>query len=50
MKEVLIDARAAGERLVKDLLKLSSKLDKHDDKSHSEVYLAFNLHSPVVSF
>ena len=42
MKEVLIDAKAAGERLLKDLLKISGKLDRNDDKSHSEVFLALN--------
>ncbi len=39
MKEVLLDARAAGERLIKDLLKISGKLDQNDTKSQSEVLL-----------
>ena len=48
MKEVLIDARAAGERLIKDLLKISAKLDKNDVKTQSEVYLVLNLQYIVV--
>lgn len=42
MKEVLIDAKAAGERLLKDLLKISCKLEKNDEKSHTQVFLAQN--------
>ena len=43
MKDVLIDARAAVERLVKELLKISSKLEQNDSKSHVEVSLVLSL-------
>jgi hypothetical protein len=37
MKDVLLDAKAAAEKLAKDVLKLTSKVDKSDLKSSTEM-------------
>ena len=37
MKDVLLDAKAAAEKLAKDVLKLTSKVDKSDVKSSTEM-------------
>ena len=39
MKDVLMDAKAAAEKLARDLLKLSAKIDKSDEKSSADMCL-----------